>query len=156
MNSDVAIGQRTSEYTQADVIMQFLLDTKLDDLDNEYVKTLIASGDIVNPRNTIMAQIDLFYYNANYACGTNVTCQSMNTDFSKNILMNISEPILSQKYGYNYVIMDGITNYSVYNRSWETRDSSTFRVVTKRISYVKFNQTVAFKPHIVEFSLWTK
>jgi hypothetical protein len=155
MNSDVAVGQRTNEYAQADAMTQFLLDTKLADLDNQYVKSLIADGTITNPRNTIMAQIDTFYYTAYYICN-NASCRSININFSKTLLQNISEPIISQKYGYDYSIMDDSRNYSIYNRSGDTWSSSRFRVVTKRVSYAAINSTSVFKPHIVEFSLWIK
>lgn len=156
MNSDVAVEQRTKDYTQSDAIVQFLLDTKMEDLDNQYVKDLIANGNITNPRNTVMEQIDAFYYKANYTCGSSMGCAIINYNLSTNLIRNISEPIISQKYGYSYVIMDGVRNYTVYNRSLGTKNASDFRVVTKRISYVRVNQTALFRPHIVEFSLWTK
>ncbi len=155
MNSDVAVEQRTRDYGQVDEITQFFLDTRLEDLDNQYVKTLIANGNITNPRNTIMEQIDLFYYKAKYVC-TTPGCSMINYNLSRDLLKNVSEPVISQKYGFNYVIMDTTINYSVYNRSLETRNASDFRVVNKRISYVRYNQTRTFLPHIVEFSLWIK
>ncbi len=157
LNSDVAVEQRTKDYAQADAIVQFLLDTKIEDIDNQYVKDLIANGNITNPRNTVMEQIDAFYYKANYTCSMlDFTCAGKNYNMSMNLLRNISEPIISQKYGYSYVIMDGVRNYTVYNRSLDTKNASDFRVVTKRISYVRLNHTALFRPHIVEFSLWTK
>lgn len=157
MNSDVAVEQRSKDYTQADAIVQFLLDTKIEDLDNSYVKSLIANGNITNTRNTLMEQIDLFYYKANYSClSSDAACQAKNYNLSTTLIRNISETIISQKYGYSYVIMDGVRNYTVYNRSPETRNNSDFRVVTKRISYAKLNQTALFRPHIVEFSIWVK
>lgn len=155
MQSDVAVEQRARDYGQADEITQFLLSTKLEDLDNQYVKKLIAEGNITNPRNTVMEQIDFFYYKARYVCST-PDCSMSNYDLSRDLLKNISEPLISQKYGYNYVIIDTSINYSVYNRSLETRNASDFRVFNKRISYVRYNQTRTFLPHIVEFSLWIK
>lgn len=155
MNSDVAVEQRTKDYGQVAEITQFFLDTRLEDLDNQYVKTLIANGNITNPRNTIMEQIDLFYYKAKYICTTH-ECSMINYNLSRDLLKNVSEPVISQKYGFDYVIMDNTINYSVYNRFLETRNASDFRVVNKRISYVRYNQTRIFLPHIVEFSLWIK
>lgn len=155
MNSDVAVEQRTKEYSQIDEITQFLMDTKLEDLDNQYVKTLIADGNITDPRNSIMEQVDLFYYKAKYVCST-LPCSTLNYNLSRNLLKNVSEPVISQKYGFNYVIMDTTINYSVHNRSLDTRDASNFRIVNKRISYVRYNQTKTFLPHIVEFSIWAR
>lgn len=155
MQSDVAIDQRTKDYGQVDEIAQFLLNTRLEDLDNQYVKTLIANGNITNPRNTVIEQIDLFYYKAKYVCSTS-SCSMINYNLSRDLLKNISEPLISQKYGYNYVIIDTSVNHSVYSRSLETKNASDFIVVNRRISYVRYNQTRTFLPHIVEFSLWIK
>ncbi|HGJ65162.1 TPA: hypothetical protein ENS27_07200 [bacterium] len=160
MNSDVAVEQRTKEYSQVEGITLFLMDTKLEDLNNQYVKSLIANGNITDPRNSVMEQIDWFYYKAKYVCKT-LDCSQINYNLSRDLLKNISEPVISQKYGFNYLIIDTsvnsiIYNYSVYNRSLETRSASSFIVINKRISYVKYNQTAVFFPHIVEFSIWTK
>src|SRR3989339_225927 len=151
LSSDVAVSPRTSDYSQADAISKFLLDTKLEDIDNQMVKNLIANG-YGNPRNTVMEQIDTFYYIASKQ--TVVANKTYYQDLSRNLLKNVSEPIVSSKYGYNYVIHDVTLNYSVYNRSLETINLTDFRVVTKRIAYVRINQTAVFAPHIVEFTLW--
>lgn len=154
MNSDVTFSQRSKEF-QIDEITSFLLNTKLEDIDNPYVRELIATGKIMNPRNNLMEQVDLFYYTAKYVCVSN-QCSENNYNLSRDLLKNITEPLISQKYGYNYVILDGSQNYSVYNRSLNTKAKSNFVVVTKKISYVKYNSTHTFLPHVVEFSVWIR
>lgn len=154
LNSDVAVEHRSKDFSQADSITEFLLDTKMEDLDNEYVKALIADGNITNPRNTLIKQIDVFYYE--YTLCPDKNCENKYSDIMKNLFMNISESLVSQKYGYSYTIKTDLTNYIVYNRSLDTLSSSNFRVFTKRVSYAQINQTTIFMPHIVEFGLWTK
>lgn len=153
LGSDVTVSQRTSDFTQADAISKFLLDTKLEDIDNQMVKDLIANG-YGNPRSTVMEQIDTFYYISSKQ--TDAAKKTYYQDLSRNLLKNVSEPIVSQKYGYVYIIHDVTANYTVYERSLSTFNSTNFRVVTKRIAYVRINQTAVFAPHIVEFSLWIK
>lgn len=153
LNSDVAVEQVAKDYTQPNEITNFLLDTKLEDIDNPYVKKLISDGNISNPRNTIVQQVDLFYYTAEYIC-SNPQCKSLNYNLSTNLLMNISEPLIPQKYGFEYVIIDNNKNYTVYSRNILSKNKSDFKIVTKRISYVKYNLTEIFMPHVVQFSVW--
>ncbi|GIU69497.1 MAG: hypothetical protein KatS3mg002_0733 [Candidatus Woesearchaeota archaeon] len=154
LNSDVTISQRSKDF-QIDEVTSFLLSNKLEDIDNAYVKELISNRTITNPRNTLMEQIDLFYYTAKYVCTSN-PCSEKNYNLSRDLLKNVTENLISQKYGYDYVIIDGSQKYTVYNRSSDTKSKSNFRVITKRISYVKYNTTHTFLPHIVEFSVWLK
>ena len=86
MNSDVAVSKRATEYTQADAIVQFLLDTKIEDLDNQYVKSLMANGTITNARNSVMEQIDLFYYTSQVSSGPD---KLLYRNLSLNLLKNI-------------------------------------------------------------------
>ncbi|MGV8150188.1 MAG: hypothetical protein ACP5NV_00495 [Candidatus Woesearchaeota archaeon] len=154
-NSDVAISQRSRDYSQAETVANFLLDTKLEDLDNQYVENLIINGTISNPRNTIVQQLDIFYYNANYLC-IDDECRDKYTILSENLFKNITSPIVSNKYGYSYTIRESSNNLTVYADSIASYNSSNFRLVTKRISYSLINETTIFAPHIVELALWQK
>ena len=156
LNSDVSVSQRSRDYLQAETVTAFLLNTQIEDLDNSYVENLINDGTIKNPRNNIVQQLDFFYYNAYYLCGANSSCTQVYINYSKNLFVNVTSPIIAGKYDYRYVIYDSARNFTVYNSSIGSYNSSNFRLITKKISYTLINETVFFRPHIVEFALWQK
>ena len=85
------------KYASQDLIKIFST-TTVGDLDNDYAKSLVSSGDIKNTNNTVLEQIGEFWANNN---------QSLATNFTK----NITEEVVPKNYGFG-VLIDGKNIYT--------------------------------------------
>lgn len=162
LNSDVAVSPRSKDFSQAESVSNFILNTKMEDLNDPWVNDWISDNHIfIKPRKTILQQIDFFYYNIQYVCESGAggdICRGVHDNLAKTLLGNVTEKLISEKYGYRYRIIeiDPPNTFTILNRSEETMANSSFRIFTKKISYSYINQTAFFKPHIVEFAIWIK
>ena len=157
MLSSNVVEQRSRDYSQAESYASFITDTRIDDLNNQYVQNLTAQGIIKNTKNSIIEQIDQFYYDAYYACNqANTTCINQSLGYSLQMIKNISEPLITERYGFNYIIRDIQRNISLYSRDLSSLNGSDYVLVAKRISFLYINQTTMLRPHVVEISIWTR
>jgi hypothetical protein len=157
LSSDVKVTPLHYDYSTAEGYASFIIDTKIEDLNNAYVNGLVSSGVITNTKNTIMDQITQFYYNAYYVCPpSNMTCQTANLTYASTMVQNISILLLTEKYGFEYIIRDYKLgqNYTVYVKNPDTRNTSQFVVVSKKITFLQTNTSEMFGPEIVDIIVW--
>ncbi len=84
-------------YASQDLVRVFSI-MKVKEVDNDYVKSLIASGKITNIDNTILEQIGQFWADSNI-------------ELAKNFSKNITEEIIPPQYGFS-ILVDGEEIYS--------------------------------------------
>lgn len=84
-------------YASKDIVNVFSAMT-VDGVDNEYVKSLIASGLITDTNNTLIEQIGDFWANDNI-------------ELAENFTKNLTEDIIPKNYGFS-VLVDGEEIYS--------------------------------------------
>ena len=84
-------------YTSQDFV-KVLSTIKVKDMDNDYVKSMIASGKIANINNTFLDQIGDFWANGNI-------------ELARNLTINITNSSIPKKYGFS-VLINGEEIYS--------------------------------------------
>ncbi len=126
-----------SKYLLAEEFSSFIINNKIEDLNDPYISTLIQNGDITNTKNTIMEQITEFYYKGNISLATNLT-------------RDIADSVVTGKNGFSYTI----GNTTIYNRSVDRLNSSKLVVTSKKITYLLANATTMFGPEISEVKIW--
>lgn len=157
LSSDVKVTPLRNDYSAAEGYASFIINTKIEDLNTPYVNDLVNIGVITNTKNTVMDQVTQFYYNAYYLCPPlNITCQNANLSYASNMVQNISSPLFTEKYGFEYVIRDynKAKNYTVYIKNPGTRNSSNLVIVSKKITFLQINTTEMFGPEIVDIIVW--
>jgi len=135
----------------------FLMNTKMEDLNNPFINNWTNEGIISNVKNTIIQQVDEFYYKERYICNaTNDTCIGTYRDYNYNIIQNLTDSLISSKYGFAYIIEDSALgiNETIYNRSVDKRASSNLVVVSKKITFLQINATTIFGPQMVSITVW--
>jgi hypothetical protein len=127
--------EMTEEYTS------FIMNTKIQDLNNPYVNGLIKSNIINDTTLTIMEQIDLFYYNHDIA-------------HAHDLVQNLTEPLIGEKYGFSYRIIDGNLNTNIYNRTSPDISNANIIIASQKITFLQINSTTMFGPAMVEIKTW--
>jgi len=128
-------------YEMAEEYSTFLLTTPLEDLSNPYVDDLIESGEINNTKLTIMEQINLFYYNNKSSNATR-------------LIENLTEPLVPQKYGFSYTIMNDTTNTTIYTRNNININEAKIIIASRKITFLQINSTTMFGPALAEVKIW--
>jgi hypothetical protein len=120
------------------------------------VNQLILEGNITNPKNTVMEQVDIFYYNYKHVCNKlDLECKEEYFNMSAKLIENITKFLLDNKHGFDYRIFDpDNSNTSIYNKSLDKLENSSFVLVSKRIVFLRVNSTTIFGPHIVDIKVW--
>ncbi|MGV8171400.1 MAG: hypothetical protein ACP5OA_01775 [Candidatus Woesearchaeota archaeon] len=128
-------------YEMAEEYSTFILSTKLQDLSNPYVDNLTAQGKINDTSLTIMEQVDLFYYNNNL------------TD-ARDMIKNLTDPLISEKYGFSYSIINGSTYTNIYNRSSVSLENAKMVIASRKITFLHINSSTMFGPAMTEIKIW--
>jgi hypothetical protein len=161
LNSGVKPSKVQQDYSVAEDFSSFLMNTKIQDLNNVYIReTLIANGVIEgnDVRNSIVEQIDKFYYTAYYnlSCKASTTCPTLYMDYARKMTQNITDPLMPDKYGFDYTLIYDGNRVSIYNRSTETLANSNLVIVSSKITFLQINTAEMFGPAIVEIKVWLK
>jgi hypothetical protein len=132
-------------YEMAEEYSTFILKTPLQDLNNPYVNQLILNKNINDTTLTIIEQIDLFYY---YNDMTHASA----------MIQNITEPLISSKYGFSYSIITefgNITNVTnIYTRSPLDIKDAKIVIASKKITFIQINSSTMFGPAMTEIKIW--
>jgi hypothetical protein len=129
-------------YEMTEEYSSFILNTKIEDLTNPYVDLMRESNNITNTKLTIMEQVNLFYfYNDTY--------------HAREMVRNLTEPLVPEKYGFSYNIIDGNKITNIYNRtSVNSIDDAKIVICSKKITFLQINSSTMFGPVIVEIKTW--
>jgi hypothetical protein len=142
LNGNVRPTKVQYNYEMAEEYSSFLLNTKLEDLSNPYVDYLIYdTKEINNTKLTIMEQIDLFYYENNLFDASNM-------------IQNLTAPLISEKYGFSYSIINGTTNKQIYVRGSEKLADAKIIIASRKITFLQINSTTMFGPAMAEIKIW--
>lgn len=145
------------DYSLAESYASFIIDTRIEDLNNPYVNNLVINRIITDTKNSVMDQVTRFYFNAYYLCQpADSICRSKNLTYAHEMVQNITDPLFNEKYGFNYVIRDyrlGL-NHSIYNKSIDKFNTSNIIVVSKKITFLQINETRMYGPEIVDIIVW--
>jgi hypothetical protein len=128
-------------YEMAEEYNTFILNTKIRDLSNPYVDILISQGKINNTGLTIMEQVDMLYYRNNLT-------------EARKMIQNLTDPLISGKYGFSYSIINGSTTASIYNRSNINMDDAKMVIASRKITFIQINRTTMFGPALTEIKIW--
>jgi len=153
LNSDNTINQRAREFSEADEYLNFLDQTQIQDLNNPYVNTLILGGNISDTKNTIIEQIHYFHYMIYEGCATQA-CKNYYNDTARTMLANITQGLVAEKYGFDYLIKDSEANYSIFSKKLNELTKARTVLVARRIAFVPINKTRIYGPNIVEVKVW--
>ena len=157
LNSDVTTAKFQQDYTITEDYATFLINTHIQDINNEYIRNLTLSGLITNPQYSIMEQIDQFYYNARYICNAgDASCIAANLSYANKMLQNITDPLIKQKYSFSLFIKDTAKkiNQSIYERNMSNISTASFVLSSRKITFLQINSSAMFGPQIVEIKVW--
>lgn len=158
LSSDVKQSSVKYDYMLAEDYSTFIMNSRMEDLNNLYINNLTSAGIITNTRNSIMEQVDEFYYNARYLCsgGANITCVNENLNHATTLVQNLTDSLISSKYGFKYTLMDSSLgrNETIYERGADKLNDSTGIIASKKITFLQINATTLFGPQIVEIKIW--
>jgi len=134
-------------YEMAEEYNTFILTTKIQDLQNPYVKNLYNLGIITDKSLTIMEQVDLFYYK-------NTT---LSQTYARKMIENLTESLIPDKYGFSYSIIDGATTTDIYNntdKSVANIEDAKIVIASRKITFVQINSSTMFGPAMTEIKIW--
>lgn len=129
-------------YELAEGYSTFILTTKIDDIRTDpYVNTLIKNHVINDTSLSIMEQVDMLYYYNDL------------TD-ARGLIQNLTEPLIPEKYGFSYNIIDGSTVTNIYNRTTVDINDATMVIASKKITFLQLNSSAIFGPAMTEIKIW--
>ena len=115
------------DYTIAEDYSSFLLNTKIQDVQNDYIDNLTI-WNITNPNNRIMEQLDIFYFNGN----------AENDTIAQEMLSTLTDSVVSKKYGVSYGIYEsGGSGRVLYSRTTPDINNARVIVVSRKITLFK-------------------
>jgi hypothetical protein len=144
LNGNVRPTKVQYNYEMAEEYSTFLLNTKLEDLSNPYVDYLIDTKKINNTKITIMEQVDLFYYNDNLPD-------------ARDIIKNLTESLIPEKYGFSYSIINGSTNKSttiIYAQGVANLKDAKIIIASRKVTFLQINSSTMFGPAMAEIKIW--
>lgn len=143
MGSYINTPQTRYSYTQAEDLMNLMLNTKVIEFRNDYIELLYNSGRITNTEQTLFEQISEFYYTGK-------------SEEAHNLSKIILTSVLPEQFGIMYSIIDSETDTRtiLFNKSVEIINNSNFQLNTKKISFYATNETEFKGPNIVEIRIW--
>lgn len=165
LNANSRPSKLQYDYTISEDYSSFLINTKIQDISNSYIGSLTNNGTnnapISNIRNTLMEQIDEFYYKAIYIYNTsptvNNTARDIYLNYSSVMIQNISDSLIQNNYGFSFTIMDPVKgNYTLYSRSIDKLANSNIIIASDKITFLQINSTTMFGPVIAEVKIWLK
>jgi len=141
LNGGIKPSKIQYNYEMAEEYSTFILNTKIQDLNNEYVNSLTTSHAINDTTLTIMEQVDLFYYNND-------------TSHAKFMIQNLTDPLIAQKYSFSYDVIDGAKTVNIYNRTNINTSDAKLVVASKKITFLQINSSTLFGPVMTEIKIW--
>ena len=141
LNSSTRPTNVQYNYEIAEEYATFILNTKIQDLNNIYVNKLINSSVINDTSLTIMEQVDLFYNNSDIT-------------HAHDMIKNLTEPLIPQKYGFSYNIVDGTNKINIYSRPSPSINNANIVIASRKITFLQLNSTSMFGPAMVEIKIW--
>jgi hypothetical protein len=128
-------------YEMTEEYSTFIMNTKLQDLNNLYVTDLMKAGIINDTSLTVMEQVDLFYFRNDL---THATA----------LVRNVTEPLIAEKYGFSYRIIDGASTTTIYARTPTNISDARIVIASKKITFLQINATTMFGPAMTEIKIW--
>jgi hypothetical protein len=157
LSGDIRQDTLQIDYEASEDYASFLINTQIQDLNNEYMNNLTQEGIITNIRNTVIEQINQFYYDALYVCSGD-PCRANNLTYANKIIQNLTDLLITQKYGMSYTIIDSSNgiNTTIYSRDISSLSTSNIVISSRKVTFLYINSTVFFGPELVEIKLWIK
>lgn len=128
-------------YEMAEEYSTFILTTKIQDLTNPYVNRMIGR-EINDTSLSIMEQVDLFYYKNDLI-------------HAGGMIQNLTEPLVPEKYGFSYSIIDGSTITNIYTRPDSPNiDEANIIISSRKITFLQIDSGTMFGPALTEIKMW--
>lgn len=126
-----------------DNLMNFIATTKIATLNNPYSDYLQGNGNITNNENTILEQINEFFYREKNGC---IYCRDISTAF----LVNMTDGIIETQYNFKI----SLNNETIYEKSKFSETKSLLTLKTGKIVYTFINGTILYGPSYAEVVVW--
>ncbi|HLD04751.1 MAG TPA: hypothetical protein VJG90_03445 [Candidatus Nanoarchaeia archaeon] len=124
-------------YTQAEDFMDFMMQTEVRDFNGNYTKRLVEEGNITDTRRTLFQQMAEFhFYNK-----TNISWQFME---------EVSNSSLLGQQG----MMMWFDEDMMFNRSSDRYSKANLILSSKKMSFLRINQTYVEGPNLMEVWVW--
>jgi len=145
LNEGVRPTKIQYNYEMVEEYSSFILNTKIEEVNNPYFTMLIDDKRINDTSLTIMDQIDLFYFSGNPG----------DLQRARGMIQNLTEQLIPGKYGFSYNIIDQSTTTNIYNRTIDTdiKDAKLI-IASKKITFLQINSTTMFGPAMTEIKVW--
>ena len=84
------------------------------------------------------------------------TCANESLNYSTRLLENLTDSLISSKYGFSLVLKDTATgrNQTIYERSVDRLNTSQLVIASEKITFIQINSTKMFGPNIVDIKVW--
>lgn len=129
--------ETAQSYTQGEDFMDFMMQTQVRDFSGNYTKSLIENGNITNTRRTLFEQMAEFhFYNQ--------------TAINWGFMEEISNSSLLSQQGVNVWFEQDM----IYNRSADRLAKANIVLSSKKMSFLRINETYVDGPHMVEVWVW--
>lgn len=142
-NTHVSSPESNPALRMVEDYTDFLVGTKIRELQAPYVQDLIDDGNITHLDNTILEQLTEFYY-------INESGARDTTNIMWAFVRNISQGIISEQRSFSVFVNQTI----VYEEINSPLQQSRLVVNSKKISYKRINETYIYGPIMVEVKLW--
>ncbi|MEK6963091.1 MAG: hypothetical protein AABX70_01595 [Nanoarchaeota archaeon] len=124
-------------YAQGEDFMEFMMQTQVRDFNGNYTKSLMENGNITNTQRTLFEQMAEFhFYNK--------------TGIAWKFMEEISNSSLLSHQGMNMWVEQDL----IYNRSSERLEKANIVLSSKKMSFLRINQSYVDGPHTVEVWIW--
>lgn len=145
LNEGVRPTKIQYNYEMVEEYSSFILNTKIEEVNNPYFTMLIGDKRINDTSLTIMNQINLFYFSDDVD----------NLGRARGMIQNLTEQLVPEKYGFSYNIIDQTTTTNIYNRTIDTDIKDAKLVIaSKKITFLQINSTTMFGPAMTEIKIW--
>jgi hypothetical protein len=141
LNGGVKPTKIQYNYEMAEEYSSFIMNTKLIDLNNDYVNGLIRSNISNDTSLTVMEQVDLFYYRSDLT-------------HARELIKNLTEPVIPEKYSFSYNIINGTTTTNIYNRTIINITDARIIIASKKITFLQIDSATMFGPAMTEIKIW--
>ena len=124
-------------------IVNSFVQTKVNDLNNAFLKEKIVDGIITNPHNTILQQA----YEFKTYGGTS------GSDLARNLLINVTPDMVPSQYGFEIRVGDDIY-YARPSSLGQEQNDTNLLVSGKRIIFGTNSQKEFWGPVVAEVRVW--
>jgi len=141
INGGIKPSKVQYNYEMAEEYSTFIMNTKIQDLSNQYVNNLTADKVINDTTLSIMEQVDLFYYHGD------LTHAGL-------MIQNLTEPLIAAKYSFSYNMINGSDKTNIYNRTNINISEAKTIVASRKITFLQINSSAMFGPEMTEIKIW--